>query len=121
MNPPLQGDETWKAAVDEIGDPLFIKVKSVDESDSILLAIGDGSSEAPITRHASETVEAEDAIIVSMKVDTWERLLNGSTDLMTSFMGRDIKAKASMFKLMKLTDPAEKLIQRMGAVQREVQ
>lgn len=109
----LGGNADWKGAVDKIGEPLYIKVKTDDEADSVILAVGDAAAQPAVTLHDGETVDGE-GIIVSMKMETWDRLLRGSTDLMNAFMGRDIKAKASMFKLMKITDPAERLIQLMA-------
>ena len=114
----LNGNEEWKGAVQKIGEPLYIKVKTDDESESVILAVGDAADTPAVTLHGSDTVDGE-GIIVSMKMETWDRLLRGGTDLMNAFMGRDIKAKASMFKLMKITDPAERLIQLMAEVRPE--
>lgn len=109
----LAGNDEWKGAVAGIGEPLFIKVKTDDETSAVLLAVGDAGDQPAVTIHDSETVEG-DAIIVSMKWEVWDRLLRGATDLMNAFMSREIKAKASMFKLMKITDPAETLIRLIG-------
>jgi len=114
----LQGNGEWGKAVRDVGDPLFLKVKSEDESASVLLQLGDGSAAPAVTRYPGERVEGEDAIVVSMRVDTWERLLNGTQDLMSAFMGRDVKAKASMMKLMRIANPAETLLRLVGEAQR---
>ncbi len=113
----LSGSPDWKSAVEKIGEPLYIKVKTDDEAAAVILHVGDAQARPAVSLHPAEQVEG-DGIIVSMKHEVWDRLLRGSTDLMTAFMGRDIKAKASMLKLMKITDPAERLIQLIGTAQR---
>lgn len=99
-------------ALKQIGRPLFLKLKTDDETGaSVIVRLEDSAADGVrLSLHSQDTVE-EDGLIVSMTLDTWRRLLTGSLDLATGLMGRDVKAKGSMFELMRIADPAEHIIQ----------
>lgn len=109
----LSDDEATRQALEKIGRPLFLKLKQDDEGPFVILRLAKEENTPRLTLHDEETV-TEDGLIVSMTLDTWRRLLSGSLDLATGFMGRDVKAKGSMFELMRIADPAETVIKRFA-------
>ncbi len=119
MEKPLSQDPSTAAALKKIGRPLFLKLKSDDEGESRIVRLAtNGEGDVTLTLHPTQTVE-EDGLIVSMNLDTWRRLLSGSLDLATGLMGRDVKAKGSMFELMRIADPAERIIQGFASAQKQ--
>ncbi len=109
----LSDDDATRQALTTIGRPLFLKLKESEEGASVILRLAKEDDTPTLTLHEGDTV-TEDGLIVSMTLDTWRRLLSGSLDLATGFMGRDVKAKGSMFELMRIADPAETVIQRFA-------
>lgn len=109
----LSRDDPTRQALSKIGRPLFLKLKESDEGRFVILRLGKEDDTPALTLHHEETV-TEDGLVVSMTLDTWRRLISGSLDLATGFMGRDVKAKGSMFELMRIADPAETVIQRFA-------
>lgn len=118
---PLSKDASTAAALKKIGRPLFLKLKSDDEGESRIVRLAaDDEGAVRLTLHPHETID-EDGLIVSMTLDTWRRLLSGSLDLATGLMGRDVKAKGSMFELMRIADPAERIIQGFAEAEKKTE
>jgi putative sterol carrier protein len=112
----LQTDSAYQAAIQEIGTPLFVKLKDPDNQSSVILRL---AAETAMSLQPDGHV-SEEGIIVSTDIETWGRLLRGSTDLTTAVMGRDVRASGSMFRLMRIANPAEKILERISAAMKTV-
>jgi putative sterol carrier protein len=113
----LQQDDEVLKALEKIGKPLFLKLKKTEDGPFVITRLAEENGQVALGLHDQETVE-EEGLIVSMTLDTWRRLLSGSLDLATGLMGRDVKAKGSMFELMRIADPAERIIQAFARVEK---
>ena len=96
---------------------MSLKIKDTERA--VFLLLQDTAGVPPVQPIAEEETP-EEALRIGMAVDVWERLLSGSVDLSNALMVGDIKAKASMFKLMKIATPAEELVDLLREKHKEV-
>ncbi|MBW3584196.1 MAG: SCP2 sterol-binding domain-containing protein [Euryarchaeota archaeon] len=118
MSRVLAGEERWSRTFERLGSEVSIKVKDA-AGDPVFLLFQDAPG-APAVQTIQEDETPEEALRIGMGVDTWERLLSGGVDLTNALMVGDIKAKASMFKLMKIATPAEELVELLREKHKEV-
>lgn len=118
MSRTLAGDERWSRTFERLGSAVSIKVKDA-AGDAVFLLFQDAPG-APAVQVIQEDETPEEALRIGMGIDTWERLLSGGVDLTNALMVGDIKAKASMFRLMKIATPAEELVELLREKHREV-
>jgi hypothetical protein len=112
----LAAAPAYRDAIGEIGTPLFVKLKEPGSEGSVILRFA-ADGKTPVHLHGADQVE-EEGLIVSTDTETWGRLLRGSADLTTAVMGRDVRVKGSMFKIMKIADPAERIVQAIARATR---